>query len=79
MTIWGLLSAAAAVILMLYWWKGPNAVWGTATVGAVIGIGVAAYQAGFEWWTVGKAGIVGTFIGLVFELLPLIPRLWSAR
>ena len=77
MTIWGILSVVAVVVLLAYWWKGPNAVWGTATVSAVVGVGVAIYQPGFDWWTVGKSVIIGTFIGLTFELLPFVPRLWS--
>lgn len=77
MTIWGLLLIAAMVVLSAYWRKGPNAVWGTATISAVIGVGVAIYQPGFDWWTVGKAVVVGTIIGLAFELLPLVPRLWT--
>jgi len=74
MIIWGFLSVAAVAVLVAYWRKGPNAVRGTATVGAVIG---AIYQPSFDWWTVGKAAVIGTFIGLAFELLPLVPRLWT--
>jgi hypothetical protein len=73
--IWSALTIAAIVILLAYW-QGPNAVWGTATLGVFIGIGVAVYQPGFDWWTVGKAAVIGTLTGLAFEFLPLIPRLW---
>lgn len=75
--IWGLLSVAAVASLLIYGRKGPNAVWGTATLGALIGIGLAVYQPGFDWRTIGKAAVIGTFIGLAFEWLPLVPRLWS--
>jgi hypothetical protein len=75
--IWRLLSVAAVVALLAYWRKGPNAVWGAATVGTFIGIGVAVYQPGFDWWTVSKTVVIGTFVGLAFELLPQITRLWS--
>lgn len=68
--IWWILSSAAAVALLAYWGS-RNAVWGTATFGALVGLVVALIR-GFEWSTVGKAVVIGTFIGLVFEWLPRI-------
>lgn len=77
MVVWGIASVVTILALLVYGRKGPNAVWGTATIGAVIGVGVATFQPGFDWWTVGKAVIIGTLIGVFFEMVPLIPRLWS--
>lgn len=74
MTIWWVVMAAAAVALILYARKGQNAVWGTATFGALIGLGLAIYQPGFDWWTIAKAVAVAALIGLAFELLPLLGR-----
>jgi hypothetical protein len=79
MIVWGLLSITAIIVLLLFSRKGPNAIWGTATVAMVIGVGVAVYQPGFDWWTVGKAVVIGTFIGLVFELLPMVSKLWTKQ
>lgn len=72
MTIWWMVLAAAALVLVLYARKGQNAVWGTATLGALVGVGLAIYHPGFDWWTVGKAVSVATFIGLALDLLPLL-------
>ena len=75
--LWWILSIGAVGVLLTYARKGQNAVWGTATVGALIGVGIAVYQPGFDWQTVGKAAVIGTFVGLAFEWLPQIPKLWS--
>lgn len=72
--IWWILSAAAVVILLAHWGS-RNAVWGTATFGALVGVVIAFVRPGFDWGTVGKAFVIGTFIGLVFEWLPrFVPR-----
>lgn len=75
--VWWLLSIGAVGVLLTYSRKGKNAVWGTATVGALIGMGIAVYQPGFEWWLIGKSVVIATFIGLAFEWLPQLARLWS--
>ena len=50
--------------------RGPNAVWGTATFSIVVGI-VVALVAGWPFWaTLGKAVVIGTLVGVVFQLLP---------
>lgn len=66
--IWWIASAVAAVVLLAHW-RGPNAVWGTATLGALIGVVIAIFQPGFDWSIVGKALVTGTFVGLSFEWL----------
>lgn len=66
---WGILAVGAA-ILWKYRKEGPNAVWGTATLALFIGLAVAIYQPGFDWWTIGKAVSIGALVGLVFEMLP---------
>lgn len=72
--IWRGILAVAAAILLRYRDAGPNAVWGTATLALFVGLGLAVYQPGFEWWTVGKAVSVGALLGLGFELLPNLAR-----
>lgn len=65
------LSAAAAVVLVAYWGS-RNAVWGTATLGALIGLVIEIIRLGSDWTIIGKALVIGTFIGLAFEGLPRI-------
>lgn len=66
--IWWILSGAAGVALVAYWGS-RNAVWGTATFGALVGVLFAVFRPGFDWEIVGKAFVVGALIGLIFELL----------
>ncbi len=67
--LWWIIGIAAAVALILYR-SGPNAVWGTATLGVIIGVVIALIQPSFDWSTLAKSGAVGALIGVVFELLP---------
>ena len=67
--IWWVLLIAAAVALLTHT-RRRNAVWGTATLGALIGVVVAVLRPDFDWWTVGKAVIIATFIGVAIEWLP---------
>ena len=71
--IWQILLGVAVVILLLHWGS-RNAVWGTATFGAIVGFVVAFFGDGFQWWTVGKALIISTFIGAALEWIPRIFR-----
>ncbi len=70
--IWTILYISAAIVLILFW-KGPNAVWGGFTLGIVVGTSIAIVSAikgdGFIWSTVGKVTALGALIGLVAELL----------
>lgn len=72
MTTWWIVLAAAVILLVFYARKGQNAVWGMATLGAVIGIGLAIYYPGFDLWTVGKSVSVGALIGFALDMLPLL-------
>lgn len=71
--IWWILLALAALALVAHWGT-RNAVWGTATMGVLIGIVVAVVQPGFEWWTVGKALVIATLVGLAIEWLPRLAK-----
>ena len=71
--LWWILSGAAVVALLAHW-RGANAVWGTATFGALIGVAIAMFQPSFDWSAVGKAAVVGTFVGLAIEWLPRAVR-----
>jgi len=67
--IWPGLYIVAALLLLLHW-RGRNAVWGTGTLGLVIGVVVALVRDGFDWWIVAKITAIATLIGTIFEWLP---------
>ena len=69
--IWWVLSITAGVALWVHR-SGPNAVWGTASFGIIIGFVIAVVQPGFEWTLIGKAIVIGTLAGLMFQWLPRI-------
>ena len=72
--MWWILYPAAAVALVSHWGS-KNAVWGTAILGALIGLIAAIVWPAFDWGMIGKAFVIGSLIGLVFEwLLRLIRR-----
>lgn len=70
--MWWVVMAAGAFAMIAFASRGPNAVWGTATVGVLIGVGLALYQPGFNWWTIAKSVAVAALIGAIFEALPLL-------
>ena len=59
-----------AVVMLLIHWNGPNAVWGTATLGFLIGVIVALFCDGFDWWLVANCVAIAILVGAVFELVP---------
>jgi 4-hydroxybenzoate polyprenyltransferase len=68
--VWWVIIVAGAAALVVAAGKGPNAVWGSATIGLIVGIAVAIYQPGFQWMTVLKGLAMGAVVGALFELLP---------
>jgi len=75
--IWWVVLTAGAIALVISGGKGPNAVWGTATVGVLVGIVLHFIYPGHFWWTMGRSVAVAALIGFVFELLPLLPKMFS--
>jgi len=65
-----------ALILLLLHWGSKNAVWGTATLGFIIGIIIAFFRAGFQWQTVIHTAAIAVYLGTIVEWLP---RLASKR
>ena len=55
------------VILLGLHWKGPNAVWGGATGGAVVGLMVALARG--DWGLMAVSFGIGTLCGALFEWL----------
>jgi prepilin signal peptidase PulO-like enzyme (type II secretory pathway) len=67
--IWYFVYAAGLIALLTHY-RGPNAVWGTATLGALFGLIAAAVSARLNWWVSVQGGAVGALVGVVFEWLP---------
>lgn len=57
--------AILAIVLLVLHWKGPNAVWGGATLGVIVGL-IIALVAG-DWSLLALSFAVGTFAGTLFE------------
>lgn len=68
---WWILMSLASVLLLLHG-RGRSAVWGSATVGFLMGIGVAIYKPGFDWWLVGQITTIAVFAGFALEWIPRI-------
>lgn len=66
--MWMVLSVIAIISLFVFFARGPNAVWGSATIGLIIGVVVATIRNGFEWTTIGKGVVIGTVVGLIAEI-----------
>jgi len=69
--IWIILGIISIILLVVYFRRGRNAVWGGLTAGAVIGLIIALFS-GFNWYIVGKGAISGTMIGFAAELLGML-------
>ncbi len=67
--VWWILYALAALMLWLHW-NSRNAVWGGATLGFLIGVIVAIFRDGFDWWLVAKIVTMATLISTVTEWAP---------
>ena len=60
-----IVMTVVAIILLVLHWKGPNAVWGGATLGVIVGL-IIALVAG-DWSLLALSFAVGTFAGTLFE------------
>jgi len=70
-SIWIILGVVSIILLVIYFKRGRNALWGGLTAGLIIGFIIALFS-GFNWYIVGKGAILGTMIGFVAELLGLL-------
>ena len=59
------IMVVVAIILLVLHWKGPNAVWGGATLGVIVGL-IAALITG-DWSLLASILFVGTIGGVIFE------------
>ena len=73
---WAVLGIITIVLLIIFFRRWRNAVWGGFTLGIIIGLIVATFLVvkgqGFNWYIIGKGAIVGALIGLGAELLGMV-------
>ncbi|WP_039097823.1 hypothetical protein [Croceibacterium mercuriale] len=73
--LWWVIIIAGALALSISAAKGANAVWGTATLGVVVGLVLSAFYPGQFWRTVIRSIAVAALVGAAFEALAkLSPR-----
>ncbi len=72
--MWIVLSVIASIALLGFFGRGSNAVWGGATIGLLIGIGMVIFSKNFSWSEIYKPIVISVLVGLVFEL----PAVFSA-
>ena len=60
-----IVMTVVAIILLVLHWKGPNAVWGGATLGVIVGLIIALVTG--DWGLLALSFAVGTFAGTLFE------------
>ena len=64
-----------AVSLLVLHWRGPNAVWGTVTLGVIVGLIISLVTK--DWSKLALCFTVGTFIGTFFEWMGRIANKWK--
>lgn len=60
-----IIMAVVAGVLLLVFWRGRSAVWGGATIGAMVGLILALVKG--DWSLLALSFAVGTFVGLGAE------------
>jgi hypothetical protein len=68
MDLWNILGIIAIICLLASFSIGKNAIWGTLTVGAILGL-IVCLIIGFKWELYKKILIVSVFVGVVFEVV----------
>jgi hypothetical protein len=77
-TVWVILAVAAVIALLVFFAMGPNAVWGGATIGIVVG--VLWKLIGRTNWNVAiKVVVVGILLGVGAELVGRIANRLGGR
>ena len=69
-TIWIILGVISLILLVFYW-RTRNAVWGSLTAGMIIGI-LWKFIGGTDWYIVIKVATVATLLGFGAELLGML-------
>lgn len=69
--MWMILSVVSIILLIVYFGRRQNAVWGGFTFGLIIGFIISLFS-GFNWYIIGKGAILGTMVGFTAELLGML-------
>jgi len=72
--MWTILSVIAIVSLIASFFLGPNAIWGGATGGLIIGIIVALIRGGFALSILWKGIAIGAILGVIAEIVSALAR-----
>jgi hypothetical protein len=70
--MWWVISAVGIAALKLFFSRGRNAVWGGATLGALVGLALVLIRPGHDLDVVGRGIVIGAAAGLIAEFLGLI-------
>jgi uncharacterized membrane protein len=73
----GMIATIIAVFLLVLHWRGPNAVWGGATLGIIVGIVTALITK--DWSRLVLFFAVGTFVGTFFEWISRLANKWDSK
>lgn len=76
--IWNILGITAIILLVIYFKKGRNAVWGGLTLGIIVGALIFLFN-DFNLFYLKVASILGTIIGFIAELLGIIPSVFLKK
>ena len=71
------IMAIVAGVLLLLHWKGPNAVWGSATLGVIVGVVLSLVKG--HWDLLALSFAIGTFAGTVTEWSWRLAKKFSRR
>ena len=75
-TIWIIFGLISIVLLIIYFFRGKNALWGGLSLGAVVGLIIALIYLflghGFIWLIIAKVAIVGTILGFLSEIFGIV-------
>lgn len=72
--MWTILSVIAVASLVVFFSRGPNAIWGGATGGLIIGVIVAFIREGFALSIIWKGVVIGIILGVIAEIIGVLAR-----
>lgn len=75
--IWNVLTVFSLILLAIYW-RSKNAVWGSFTVGLIIGV-LWKFLGSTDWYFVIKVGVIAIFLGFGAELLGMISNRFQMK
>jgi len=75
--MWSILSVIAVASLIVFFSRGPNAIWGGATSGLIIGVIVALVREGFTPSIIWKGIVIGIILGVIAEIIGALARRMS--